>query len=139
MKTIGLVPELQVSDFSKSLTFYTDLLGFSVVYSRPEEKFAYIKRGNAEIMLEEPTNPDRTWNTAELIHPYGRGINFQIEVGDVDSLYERTKIASLVPFLDIEEKWYQKDAVRVWNRQFLIQDPDGYLLRFYQGLGTREH
>lgn len=138
MKTIGLVPELQVSDFSKSLTFYIDLLGFSVVYSRPEEKFAYIKRGNAEIMLEEPTNPERTWNTAELKHPYGRGINFQIEVEDIDSLYDKIKPTGFVPFLDMEEKWYQKDAFQVGNRQFLIQDPDGYLLRFYQDLGTRQ-
>jgi hypothetical protein len=38
----------------------------------------------------------------------------------------------------MEEKWYRADNVYVGNRQFIVQDPDGYLLRFYQHLGTRD-
>jgi hypothetical protein len=40
-------------------------------------------------------------------------------------------------FMEIEEAWYRRKDVEVGNRQFLVQDPDGYLLRFFQDLGTR--
>ena len=39
--------------------------------------------------------------------------------------------------MEPEEKWYRKDSIEVGNKQFLVQDPDGYLLRFTQDLGKR--
>jgi catechol 2,3-dioxygenase-like lactoylglutathione lyase family enzyme len=75
------VPELYCSDLERSLAFYVGLMGFAVQFRRPEERFAYLDRDGAEIMLEQPTG--RTFFTAELEHPYGRGVNFQIEVADV--------------------------------------------------------
>src|SRR5882724_8615886 len=42
-----LVPELVCSDFQESHRFYADLLGFRVLYSRPEERFAYLEREGA--------------------------------------------------------------------------------------------
>ena len=38
----------------------------------------------------------------------------------------------------MEEKWYRKNDKEVGHKQFLVQDPDGYLLRFFQDLGIRE-
>lgn len=37
----------------------------------------------------------------------------------------------------MEERWYRADDREVGNRQFILLDPDGYLLRFYQDLGRR--
>ena len=37
----------------------------------------------------------------------------------------------------MEEKWYRKNDTEVGNKQFLVQDPDGYILRFFQNLGMR--
>lgn len=34
---ITLIPELKVSDFKKSLDFYTNLAKFEILYDRPEE------------------------------------------------------------------------------------------------------
>jgi len=34
------------------------------------------------------------------------------------------------------ERWYRRDNTAVGQRQFLVMDPDGYLLRFAQSLGT---
>ncbi|MGB2177889.1 MAG: VOC family protein, partial [Hyphomonas sp.] len=45
----ALVPELYVSDLERSLDFYCGALGFSIVYQRPAERFAYIERGGAEL------------------------------------------------------------------------------------------
>lgn len=41
----ALVPEIAVSDWQKSRAFYCDLIGFHVVYERPEEGFTYLALG----------------------------------------------------------------------------------------------
>ena len=46
-----LVPELHCSDLDKSLAFYVGLLGFRILYDRPEDRFAYLDRSGAELML----------------------------------------------------------------------------------------
>jgi catechol 2,3-dioxygenase-like lactoylglutathione lyase family enzyme len=53
MPTASLVPELYVSTLARSLHFYVELLGFSVEYARPEERFASLALGGARLMLEE--------------------------------------------------------------------------------------
>ena len=126
----ALVPEIYVSDLAISLAFYCDHLGFEIDYERPEEKFAYIKRDSVEMMLEEPIG--RTWLSAALEKPFGRGINFQIRIEDVRALYIGCKTANLKIFLDLETKAYRRRDDIVSQTQFIVQDPDGYLLRFAQ-------
>jgi catechol 2,3-dioxygenase-like lactoylglutathione lyase family enzyme len=138
MKQIGLVPELVVMDIHKSLDFYTNLLGFSIVFQREQEDFAYLRKGNAEIMLEQP-GKTRVWQTGEFKYPLGIGINFSIEVDNVDDLYNKVISLNLPIFLPLEEKWYNQVTRMVGNKQFMIQDPDGYLLRFIQNLGVKEN
>jgi len=130
-----LVPELVCSDIERSVAFYTGVLGFKVAYLREEERFAYLEREGAELMLEQPAG--RSFVAAQLEHPYGRGINLQIEVSDVDSLLNVVTAAAASLYLPLEEKWYRRDDVLLGNRQFIVQDPDGYLLRFFQDLGSR--
>lgn len=137
MKPIGLVPELVVLDINKSIDFYTNVIGFSVYFERKDMDFAYLKMGNSEIMLEQP-GKSRVWQTGEFKYPLGVGINFTIEVGDVDALYKKVLALGIPIFLPLEEKWYQQTPTRaVGNKQFMIQDPDGYLLRLYKYLGTK--
>lgn len=40
-------------------------------------------------------------------------------------------------FLKLEEVWYRAGTRESGVRQFLVQDPDGYLIRFSQSLGLR--
>ena len=137
MKPNSLVPELMITDFGKTIKFYTEVLGFKIEYQREEEGFAYLSLGESQIMVDQ-IGLTRTWQTGEYEHPLGRGINFQIEVPDIDLLLTRLRKNKIELFMDLEEKWYRKDAVEVGNRQFLVQDPDGYLLRFFEDMGTRE-
>ncbi len=51
--------------------------------------------------------------------------------------YLRLGDAGYPLYLPLEEKWYRKGETEVGNRQFVVADPDGYLLRFYEDLGTR--
>jgi catechol 2,3-dioxygenase-like lactoylglutathione lyase family enzyme len=132
-----LVPELDVTDLDISLAFYCDVLGFRVRYQRPEERFAYLEREGAELMLEEAAGPGRRFRTAPLERPFGRGANFQIRVTDAPGLIERVRGAGASILLAIEDRWYRRGDGEVGNRQFVVVDPDGYLLRFFEDLGGR--
>jgi catechol 2,3-dioxygenase-like lactoylglutathione lyase family enzyme len=130
-----LVPELVCTDIERSVRFYTDVLGFEVLFSRREERFAYLRREAAEIMLEQPTG--RSFVIAPLEYPYGRGIVPQIWVSDVEALYARVVDAGAEVHIALEQKWYRMGDVEGGNHQFVVVDPDGYLMRFAQDLGTR--
>ena len=132
-----LVPELDVSDLDRSLSVYIDVLGFGCHVSRPEERFAYLIREGVHLMLEEAAGPGRRFRTAPLEYPFGRGMNLQIEVADVDALYASVQQAGLSVVIPLEERWYRQDQTEAGNRQFVMADPDGYLLRFFHDLGRR--
>lgn len=126
-----LVPELWCSDFDKSLTFYTDVLGFQVVQRRDQDHHAYIDLEGSQLMLAS-WEPDGTWEPAPLKHPYGRGINFQILVSDVRKLYNAVKSAGILPFVDLYTQDYWRTDRMDQRTEFAVLDPDGYLLRFSQ-------
>jgi uncharacterized glyoxalase superfamily protein PhnB len=138
-----LTPELCCSNIKNSLLFYTEVLGFSIQYQREEDGFAMLERQGSRIMLDEiRKNPakehDRTWVSGPLEIPFGRGINLQIETNMVDALYDHVKKSQANVFLPIEEKWYRANNIEIGNRQFIVLDPDGYMLRFFQDLGERK-
>jgi len=135
----ALTPELLCRDIKVSLSFYLDVLGFKIQYQREENRFAMLERQGARLMLDEfvPNNP-RKWIAGPLEAPFGRGINLQIETTSVDELYARVKKSGATVLIPMEEKWYRADDVYVGNRQFIVLDPDGYLLRFYEDLGDRK-
>jgi catechol 2,3-dioxygenase-like lactoylglutathione lyase family enzyme len=131
----ALVPELLVADLARSQQFYCDLCGFGVRFARPEEGFLYLQLGAAQIMLEEIG--EGAWLTGPMEAPFGRGINLQIEVAALAPLAARLAAAGVVPFRALHEAWYREGALEHGQAQLLVQDPDGYLLRFVEVLGTR--
>ena len=131
-----IIPELSVINLKNSLKFY-NTIGFKLEYDRPENKFAFISLGEIEFMLQEISNNDK-WDIAPLTYPFGNGINFQLEVENLDKIYTKLKIAGYNITFDIEENWYRQDNKLLGNREFLIQDPDGYLLRFSEDLGKKD-
>ncbi|WP_159586962.1 bleomycin resistance protein [Chelativorans xinjiangense] len=132
-----LVPELLVSNLDASLSFWCELIGFTVAYERSAERFAYLHLDGAQVMLEEQGTGERHWITGELTSPLGRGVNFQIKVPDLDRPLWHLKQAGWPLFMEVEEKWYSAGNVETGVRQFLVQDPDGYLLRLSMPLGQR--
>lgn len=130
----ALVPELLVQSLDPSLAFWRDLCGFSVRYSRPDEGFAYLALGTAHIMLEQ-IGVGRTWIPASLELPLGRGINLQVSVPAIAPLIARFEAAKWPLFMEPDTRWYLVDGAERGVRQFLVQDPDGYLIRFQESLG----
>ena len=130
-----MAPELTVFDFAKSLRFYTDTLGFEIVHRREQPDFVYLNLQGAQIMLE--AHHAEGWNVGELTQPLGRGINLQIELLDIQPLYARLTSSEWPLYRPLVENWYDTGEALSGQREFLIQDPDGYLLRFCQPLGER--
>jgi catechol 2,3-dioxygenase-like lactoylglutathione lyase family enzyme len=153
-----LVPELDVIDLEASLRFWCGVLGFAVVYDRPERGFAYLEwplatpsQGvsacesvgqripvssacKAQIML---CRRNGKWKTAVAERPFGRGINFQFNVERVSLLLHRLSGAEWKLFRPVEENWYRAGDAEIGCREFLVQYPDGYLLRFSENIGLR--
>ncbi|OGT29834.1 MAG: hypothetical protein A3E87_05715 [Gammaproteobacteria bacterium RIFCSPHIGHO2_12_FULL_35_23] len=129
-----LVPELYVKDINRSLAFY-NRLDFKILYQRESEKFAFLEHNGSQLMLEELSK--HSWLTGLTEIPFGRGINFQIRVNDINQLYEISLQNNFQIYKSIHEKWYHVKDYLHGQKQFLVQDPDGYLIRFFQALGNK--
>jgi len=125
----ALIPELSVSDLAASKQFYLNTLGFVLEYERVESQFVFISYGGAQIMLEQVNGH---WETGELAYPLGRGINLQIASDDVVALRNKLAASGYKLFRDIAEVEYRENEITHQLKEFLVQDPDGYLLRFSQ-------
>lgn len=119
-----LTPNLVVSDVSRSVSFYRDVLGFALAMTVPEAPpyvFASVTSGPVEVFFnaaqavyeEYPSFKDR---------PIGGTLTLFIEVDAVkalhDSLKDRVRIV-----MPLEHKWYGLT-------EFAITDPDGYVITF---------
>lgn len=132
MKFNKLIPELSVSDFERSLDFYTKTLDFKLQYKR--DKFAFLSFQGSQIMIEQAND---AWKTGKLQYPFGRGINLQIELKSIKPVVESLKNKNYSLFREPKENWYRKGSQLLGSLEFLIQDPDGYLLRFSQCIGKK--
>lgn len=133
-----IIPELSVTNLEKSLEFYK-VIGFKIEYERLENKFVFLSLGEIQFMLQEITDNDK-WDVAplKLKYPFGNGINFQLEVDNIEKIYNSLKQNDYKIAFEIEENWYRQDNKLLGNKEFLVQDPDGYLLRFSEDLGEKE-
>lgn len=134
----SLVPELSVTDFSASMDFYVGLLGWRVIYDRPEDGFAYLRLGEAALMIDALSvgrNFDATLRAED--RPFGRGMNLEISLPTIAPQLAALERAAYPLLLAPEEKWYRQGDREIGQRQFIVADPDGYYLRFCESLGHR--
>ena len=121
-----LIPELSVTNIDKSKEFYLKL-GFKIMYERKEDKFSFLELEGNQLMIEEIND---NWNTGKLEYPFGRGINISMTVSDIDNYYQELVNKNITFFKDIMTNEYDVNGKTYLDKEFLIQDPDGYLLRF---------
>ena len=122
-----MIPELSVFDIERTKKFYREL-GFKIEYERTEDKFVFMSFQDSQFMFEQIH--DEGWNTGELIYPLGRGINFSIAVDDIEKLYTLVKNKKLEIYKKLTKSVYLVNGIEEIQMEFLIQDPNGYLLRF---------
>ncbi|KQT53643.1 glyoxalase [Methylobacterium sp. Leaf456] len=130
-----MTPELSVRDLDESLRFWCGLLGFAVAYDRTAARFGYLTRGGAQIMLCQHNG---RWDTGSLERPYGRGVNFQIMVDRLAPILTALDAARWPLFEAPSEAWYRIGPMEGGQRECLVQDPDGYLVRLAESLGQRQ-
>jgi lactoylglutathione lyase len=140
MSEYKLVPELSVSNLDVSRHFYVDILGFKVKFERPEDRFIYMSFFGVDFMIEEDRERDGVsalWIIQPLDYPRGRGLNFSIDCPSASDLVQRLTQAGIALRKPMEDNWYRNNDILHGERNFLVQDPDGYLLRFAENLGNK--
>ena len=122
-----MIPELSVFDIERTKKFYREL-GFKIEYERTEDKFVFMSFQDSQFMFEQIH--DDGWNIGELVYPLGRGINFSIAVDDIEELYKLVNSLNIELYRELTRNIYQINGIEEMQIEFLIQDPNGYLLRF---------
>lgn len=124
----SVVPQLTVTDMSRSVKFYRKRLGFEVTHKDPEERpeFVAMEREGVSLFLVSQASRDEP-NQIEDLKKNKRGVGVRIyfEVDDAREVYEALKAASVHINRDIahnEEENYT---------EFSILDPDGYEIGIY--------
>ena len=77
---------------------------------------------------------------ADLERPLDRGINFQVSVSgeQLEGILAALRASEHPLFMEPETRWYQvSPQEEVGVQQFLVTDPDGYLVRFQASVGRR--
>ena len=121
-----VIPEFMVSNIEQSRSFYCDLLGFTIEYERPEEKFLFLSLEDCQLMLEEGTKDE----LAELSYPFGQGINISFGIKDVPSLYQKVIEANYPIHRPLTKREFRVGEKYIYPHEFAVLDPDGYFLRF---------
>lgn len=127
MKFNSLIPELTVLDIKRTKHFYVDVLNFKIEYERPEDRFVFLSFENNQMMFEQENGH---WSVGVLEYPFGRGVNFEMTISDVEGLYKRILNFNIKPFRELKLSNYRNGDEYIVQKEFLVQDPDGYLLRF---------
>jgi uncharacterized glyoxalase superfamily protein PhnB len=119
-----LTPNFMVEDVRKTIDFYQDVLGFTVlttVDNEDEIGFAILQRDQIEIMFQ--SRKSLSENVPALSgSAIGASQTLYIEVSGIDALYEalRDKLDIVV---DIHSTFYG-------TREFYFKDINGYILSF---------
>jgi len=128
IEPISSFPVFTVKDLNAAKSFYTENLGFDVVFSGDWYTHLVSKSGVQVgfLLPDQPTQPP-------IFHKSytGEGVIFSLEVEDADSAFEVAKSKSLDIVLELRsEDWGQ--------RHFCIKDPNGVYLDIVQSFEPTE-
>ena len=119
-----LTPNLLVVDVARSVSYYTEVLGFARAMTVPEDApfvFASVTAGGVEIFFNDAAHAVKEY-PALASHPIGLSGTMFIEVKGLDEFYAQLqgKVTIAIPIMT---QWYGM-------KEFAIADPDGYLITF---------
>jgi uncharacterized glyoxalase superfamily protein PhnB len=128
MKFTDVTPNLIVADLDRSLAFYRDVLGFSLVTTVPDAApfvFAWMRRDGVSVFLntvgsikdEHPELAARPIGGTATIF---MTIEAETAAAGVDALFEMVESKARV-IMPLKTQFYGM-------REFGIEDPDGYVI-----------
>ena len=123
---IQITPFMHVADLERALSFFTETLGFKVLFRM--DNYAYLHRETVGFRLLEEEGPDGA-------PPGNRRFAYYIDVHDVDRLY-----AELKPKLDALPKGdvHGPADKHYGQRELLVLAPDGNLIAFGHAMSKVE-
>ena len=131
----SLIAEMMVQDYPSALDWWVGLVGMTPVFTRPAQKLALLAHPDgAQLMIYER---DGDWETGAMEPPFGRGAVIQVFVADVAAVQARFATAGHAFYVPLREKWRDWGDRLGGQREFLVQDPDGYLVMLAERIGER--
>lgn len=114
--------ELFVNDFPKALAFYSQVLGF-YPQSQDTEGYTPVTNGRVTIGLNLRANlPDDHPVQAQSGERLGRGVEFVLEVDDIETMYMQISATNWPIASPLQQQ--------LWGlTDFRVTDPDGYYWR----------
>jgi uncharacterized glyoxalase superfamily protein PhnB len=135
MKFTDVTPNLIVADIERSLAFYRDVLGFSVVATVPDAApfvFVMLQRDTVQVFLN--TSGSVKDSLPQLAaRPIGGTNTMFIDVQaastaeGIDALFDSVQAQARV-VMPLKDQFYGM-------REFGIEDPDGYVIFVAQRIG----
>lgn len=123
----SITANLMVDDVDKTVSFYEDILGFTLEMSVPRDdgklQWAMITRGAVELMLHEKENMLEEVPQLEGSR-MGGSLTLFIEIEGLDQLYTSVKKHSKIKFLK------EPHITFYGMKEFTICDPNNYILTF---------
>lgn len=127
--------EMMVTDYAASYGFWTGVLGFGLAFERPAQKLACLAHPDgAQVMIYQR---DGDWETGPMEAPFGRGLVVQVYVRDARAAEARVRAAGVPFYVEPREKWRDWGDRMGGQQEFLVQDPDGYLVMVAERIGER--
>lgn len=124
MKLHALTPMLRTWDFDSSITFYTNVLGFTCERISEPDGWASLKRDDVAIMLTRPNE-----HIGDRMPQLTGSLYFKVD--DVESFWSalRNRVRVCYPIKTFD----------YGMREFGIFDDQGYLLQFGQALTEKRN
>ena len=128
MKFTDVTPNLVVSDIDRSLSFYREVLGFSVVTTVPEAApfvFVWVQRDDVSVFLNTVGSvkedlPDLAARSIGGTNTLFLMIDAPSPAEGIDALFDLVKSKARV-VMPLKDQFYGM-------REFGIEDPDGYVI-----------
>jgi uncharacterized glyoxalase superfamily protein PhnB len=135
MKFTDVTPNLIVSDIDRSLAFYRDVLGFSVVTTVPDAApfvFVWLQRDEVNVFLNTVGSVTDTLPDLAARRIGGTNTLFMMIEADsptegIDALFDAVQSKARV-VMPLKDQFYGM-------REFGIEDPDGYVIFAAQRIG----
>jgi len=127
MTFADVTPNLVVADLDRSLAFYRDVLGFTLVTTVPDQApfaFAWLRRDTVSVFLNSEASAAKKTSAGTNM------LFIDVEAPDrasgVDGLF--ASVGGRAPLvMPLTDQFYGM-------REFTIEDPDGYAITFAQRL-----
>lgn len=135
MKISKLSPNFEVTDIRKTVAFYTENLGFSLMMAVPETQdgidqifaenkeyvYAMIEKDNVSFMFQrsDTFKNDVVFSKGQNI---GATVSFYMDVEGIKDFYQTLKSKSLT-LTELKTTWYGM-------QEFYLKDLNGYILGF---------